>query len=196
MREPNKQTEDGLLEWDGQPFFCQNIPPELFVAGGSILGYVTGSSYPRDIDVWASNFDDLSSFALTLTKDPIVPTSRKPTSIKKDFYWYDLVHSGFYPTMKELLASFDFTICQWGYKDGKIYATPEGYADTTNQRLRLVDNGHSFDKERVLRTFGRILKYANEFDVPNSLIVQLARLIIEQVPDNEEVANLHYSDSI
>lgn len=97
---------------------------DIWLAGGCIRQFIQYSRHDTDIDVFASSKeklqDALNNF-LTITEK--IPTHsikwiKDGTYILKtsafSFRIQFVSNYGFYPTIEELLDSFDFTICQFG----------------------------------------------------------------------------------
>ncbi len=94
------------------------------------------------------------------------------------------------PTVYGVLSLFDFTICQFAYKQGMIYATPEALSDHNNSVLRLNQN------YRGIVCYDRAVKYMGKGYTPTRSFFDIMFLKdrTSMFPGTIELTNVFYED--
>lgn len=94
------------------------------------------------------------------------------------------------PSMAGVLAMFDMTICQFGYKNGMIYATPEAISDHKSKILRMTGNN------AASVNYDRVIKYIEKGYTPNKDLFD--RMFLQpthtMTPGSIELPDLDYDD--
>lgn len=140
------------------PAASLQLVPGAFVAGGCVRRMFCGFPQDSDVDLFFKSEDQLKAQKLLLEVAGFAESrgTIKMSEYKRGKFTVQLIGFQFYETIESVLDSFDFTICQFGLKDGGIVATPAAAIDAA--RRRLVAHKVTYPTATVLR----LHKYLNQ----------------------------------
>ena len=134
-----------------------------YVAGGFIRRWWNNLKQDSDIDLFFKSQQDYDVVIKRLEPLTIAPAKITETNqmyeLKVTDAWtikVQAIKHKFYPSMEDLLDSFDFTICQFGFNGQNIVMTNEALIDS--QRTRLVPHKIQFGASSLRR----IVKYTQQ----------------------------------
>jgi hypothetical protein len=161
------------------PFLDMEYGP--WVAGGSVRRMVNGETDIRysDIDIFFPSPESLAygeSFMASLKSSGHMGkfTNMVETNAGKSYYYdmgngktltIQLLKKFFYPTVEELFASFDFTICMFATDGDTIVGDPEAKTDLDAKRLILRNKP---PKPKA----ARFAKFCNEGFIPTPGVIR------------------------
>lgn len=156
-----------------------------WIAGGAIRDHFASQSIESDIDVFFKSHDDYKAVIDKLVNDRRV--ERK--YIHKElacFKWrsvdVQLVGTHFFPSPKETMESFDFTVCCCALDSSEIYMHEHFMEDLAARRLAI--NKLPFP----LSTLERLQKYSKKgFTACNGTLLEVAKAL--KSVDFEDKAN-------
>lgn len=136
----------------------------VWLAGGTLRRVYLNQS-DNDIDLFFTSKEAFENYRQQFEAVNIMATKKTTDSnitykLSDDLggYKVQLIHIKYYPTLEELLNSFDFTLCMaaWDLSTGKVYTTPE-CLDAWNKK-QIVINKISY----AVSSVRRIIKYVNQ----------------------------------
>jgi len=150
----------------------------IFISGGAIRRTIQGKPLDSDVDLFFTNgnvmvetHDSIQQHCKLLTKTDTNSTfemeyfdsssgkngeiSEYSTEDKRKIK-IQLIYISYYSSMEELLNSFDYTICQFGYCDGKLCCGDYSLYDLG--RNRLVVNKITYP----VASLRRLIKYTSQ----------------------------------
>lgn len=134
------------------------LAPDTFIAGGCVRRMFCGMAQDSDIDLFFKNETALNLQKEMLESAGFVESrgSAKMNEYKRGKLTVQLIGFTYYESIDAVLDSFDFTICQFGIKDGGIVATQAAVIDAA--RRRLVAHKVTYPTATVMR----LHKYLNQ----------------------------------
>lgn len=166
-----------VTKLDELPGFGSSGP---WLCGGSVRRFISGEALDTDFDIFFYNEDQKDKFARALTRKGFKKgTSNKFNTVyTKDEMIVQLIHINYYTSVQDVLRSFDFSLCQFGYDGASIYAADWSLWDLG--RRRLVPEKISYG----VSSLRRILKYARQ---GFTICAGGFATILQQVVDNPEI---------
>lgn len=145
------------------PIYIQLNNKECFIAGGFVRRWWNNIKQDSDIDLFFKDAATYDKITAVLEKISIIPVVKSEFNqmyeIKVNDTWtikVQAIKHKFYSSMDDLLDSFDFTICQFGFDGQNILMTNEALIDS--QRKRLVPHKIQFG----VSSLRRIIKYTSQ----------------------------------
>lgn len=133
---------------------------KLIIAGGTITSLFTNNEI-NDIDVYGRHNDDIYSFAEEFIDDGswIVSHTKKATQFTYSEKSVQLIHYKHFPTVDELFASFDYTVCMgaFDFKTEEFILHPE-FMRHNSQRIIKFNSNTDYPIVSALR----VQKYENK----------------------------------
>jgi hypothetical protein len=131
-----------------------------YLAGGAVRNMIEGADVQNDWDLFFTNEVDCHKYLDTLVDDG-ADTIRENDHCVTLLYNQEMIqaiHLQYFNSMDEVLTSFDFTICQFGYEPATklLHCAPFSLWDLA--RKRLVPTKITYP----VSSFRRMLKYVNQ----------------------------------
>ncbi len=169
----------------------------VMISGGSVrkamFGMPLGTS---DIDVFFKSKADMDEGArrlmernCSLKRHPNCigsHVSRAQYDLGEPTVYMQLITKEAYPTMEQLVAEYDWTVCQFGFSRGVFYFTKEAIEDEYNKRLRYTPTS------KRITSITRFVKYLSLGYQPDAELIHqmLVKDRTELVRFSEELDNM------
>jgi len=131
-----------------------------FLAGGAVRDMVQGYEPQNDWDLFFTNEVDCNKYLDSLVDDGARTIRENPQCVTLSYndQIIQVIHLQYFDSMDQVLTSFDFTICQFGYEPSTklLYCAPFALWDLA--RKRLVPTKITFP----VSSFRRMIKYVNQ----------------------------------
>lgn len=173
--------ENSFLQSPFMRFVLQQ--KDVYVAGGIVRRLIDNQSMNSDVDLFFNSEDSLNAI---LNKLETLNAKLKKSNIFNSTFELDnqeiqLIHIDYYDSMEKLLDSFDFTICQFGIDNDRIYTNELSLFDLG--RRRLLPHKITYP----LASMRRVIKYTKQgFYACEGCLVTIMSAAIEN-PDWGEV---------
>lgn len=128
----------------------------VFIAGGAIRQWFVGKEPVSDVDVFGTSEEVLTNFV----KTKLIGAKKLVENDRLESYsWNDqliqVIHYSYYSKMEELLDSFDYNVCQFGWDGKDIYSTVYAVSSVLRGHLGV----HKITKELAADSLRRAFKY-------------------------------------
>lgn len=155
---------------------------DVMIAGGSVRKAMIGEELGKsDYDVFFKSRSDYTR-AIELLASMNVNIRRHPNcvSFTAERKWFpklsqsiyiQLINKETHKTMEELMNSFDFTVCQFGYKNGDIYYTEDALQHHYERKLEFTERKLKDDTNVALV---RVCKYTAAGYAPSEEVFERA----------------------
>lgn len=129
-----------------------------WMAGGAIRNLVTQQPHTTDFDYFFKNQEQLNQWRADVEKIGAIKVFETENSISYTYQNITLqaVKIQFYTSLEEVIDSFDFTICQFGYDGSQFVIGNYSLCDTFRKRLVL----HKLTYP--VPTIRRLIKYTKQ----------------------------------
>lgn len=138
---------------------------EFMIAGGAVRKAYIGTDLGRsDIDIFFTNEDSYADARIRLKQvtEKVYSNEnccgsnldRNTFNLGLDNARIQLIKKKFYPDFNSLFDDFDFTICQFGYLNGKFLVSDKAIEDNDRKILRFNNEGLG-----NVTTMNRLYKY-------------------------------------
>jgi hypothetical protein len=151
---------------------------DYWIAGGAARAFMLNQPITTDVDFFFKTQEASDAFVAKFGSDEskrIAATEHHTTvnvTVGEKTFKVQAIKIGFYATVEECLDSFDFTICQLGVHNGKLYVGQHTMWDLGRKRLAL----HKLTYGAA--TVRRLLKYTRQgFTACQGCIVALLRAV-------------------
>lgn len=148
------------------------------IAGGSVRNMIQNQPIESDVDIYFNSIEQLVRFQYVLKHANFMTPSPFSYNYMIGNTKMQLMHFKFFPDIESLFKDFDFTVCQFAYHNGYVYATEEALQHEKERKLVFtpdcVDN----------RTFYRIHKYKKKGYYCPAETFDQARIATESRPKN------------
>lgn len=133
--------------------------PGTFIAGGAIRQWFVGNEPSSDIDVFGTSPDKLSEFinSRLIGAKPLIDRNNLK-SFEFRGQLIQVIYFDYYENIHNLLDSFDFNVCQFGWDGTDVYSTQ--YALTSVLRGHL--GAHKITPVLAADSLRRAFKYADK----------------------------------
>lgn len=197
LSQEKKQSWDRILPSglavDHDPFcgkLCNYLELDMengpWLAGGAVRKlYFKEMIGNSDWDIW---FSSMNQYQNTLSKienlriADLKHTSSNAKTFQLDGHKVQLINRNFYPSVQELLNSFDMTICQFATDGAKFKVGDESIQDCQNKIIRIRKN---IINPGIMK---RITKYIVYGFYPT-------QEILNQIESNKDIIQFHVSGS-
>jgi len=143
-------------------FMRGSIPPVsptngVFICGGAVRRWFSGKEKLSDIDVFAPTPQHHQDFLATLGKVQLLVETTNATTYEWEDKTIQLIKF-YYPTLEAAIDSFDFNICQFGWTEEGVFATPEAIVGVLRNHLSVNKINPGFEADSLRRAFKYQLK--------------------------------------
>lgn len=150
-------------------------PTGPWLCGGAVRRAMLGLPLDSDLDLFFPNEDALAA----VRGEHKWKANSSCESAECNGVTVQLIRIAWYPTIADVLESFDFTICQFGYDGDSFHVGEWALVDATRKRLAVHKITHAVSSVR------RMLKYGRQgFRVCNGAISSLLTEI-ERNPESK-----------
>jgi len=135
----------------------------IFIMGGAIRSWFTGTEKTSDIDVFADTEIMLEKFKADNKLETLINQNKNTDTYKKgkDIIQLIKIHKD---SVYNFFDGFDFTLCQFAWDGINIYSTPNAIIDVGRKRLSV----HKIQKDYELDSLRRAFKYQRKGYFPCS----------------------------
>lgn len=113
------------------------LPPgNYWLAGGAVLRVLEGNTEHADVDLFFHDGDAAREYEDALLGADFTKLADAPPTYKRGAETVQCINFKFYDSMREVLESFDISVCKVGFEGGKLVADAEVLDDIRTKRPR------------------------------------------------------------
>jgi hypothetical protein len=129
--------------------------PGTWICGGAIRQWFTGKEKPSDIDVFAQTKEAHDNFVETRLKDALIihATANAVTYRGPEGQPVQLIKVAYYQNLHDILDSFDFNVCQFGWDGTTVYSTTYAIWSVLQNHLGVHKLRPEFAADSLRRAF-------------------------------------------
>lgn len=151
-----------------------------WVCGGLLRRAFIGQAFDSDVDMFFGYGEQLDATKAWLERMGFVAVNTSQFNIMyvRGDLKIQLIHFEYFDSLEQVLDSFDFTICQFGFDGSNVYTTQNALTDLLGKKLVLNKLTYG------VNTVRRLIKYTNQgFTACSGVITEILNQVAEEGED-------------